>query len=504
MVAPRASAHATSTRERLAAVLIATLLVVFRAYVFIAWEQSHFDADQAIVGLMAKHLLEGRAFPLYFYGQQYLLGIEPLLVAPAFALGGISVATLKIPLLIANIVAAAGLILSLERWAGVRPLAGLVAALFFILPPPGTASRLVQANGCNIEPFLYLLALWWLRDRPLGLGLVAGVGLLNREFTAYGVTALGLTELARGRLISLDGLRRWTITVVAIVSVVQLVNALVPLASAYGPGTSYAEERAADHATEVAQRFCWNEGQVLDRLRALVTTQAPEMFGAQRQHVLSIGIVSGRTSQGADWLWPVLLAATLLLLLRTGFLLASGSALDRHAGWFCCYLMMIGVQAMTMYAVMCGQRSHLTMRYMLLGLLLPIGLWGLHMALENRRAAKVASLGVVLAWATISAAAHGRLLREYIEMPPTADHRLLANHLVSRGIRHARANFWDAYHVTFLTAERVRVASSNIVRIREYGDLFELHESHAVLISTSPCNGSHVARWWVCPAGPVP
>jgi hypothetical protein len=502
MVAPRASAHATATRERLAAILIAAVLVVFRAYVFIAWEQSHFDADQAIVGLMAKHLLEGRAFPLYFYGQQYLLGIEALWVAPAFAVGGISVATLKIPLLIANIVVAAGLIVALERWAGLRPLAGLVAAMFFILPPPGTASRLVQANGCNIEPFLYVLAFWWLRDRPLGLGLVAGVGLLHREFTAYGVAALALTELARGRLASLDGLRRWTVTAVAILSVVQLVHALVPLASAYGPGTSYAEERTADHATEVARRFCWNEGQVLDRLRALATAQVPEMFGAQRQRVMSIGIVSGRTSQGADWLWPVLLIATLFLLVRTGVLLARGLSREREAGWFCGYLMMIGVQAMTMYAVMCGQRSHLTMRYMLLGLLLPVGLWGLHLAVEHRRLAKLASVGVVLAWAALSAAAHGRLVREYVATPPTADHRLLADYLVRHGIHYARANFWDAYHVTFLTAERVRVASSNIVRIREYGELFELHESQAVLISTAPCNGSRVARWWVCPAGP--
>ena len=192
------------------------------------------------------------------------------------------------------------------------------------------------------------------------------------------------------------------------------------------------------------------------------------------------------------------------MLVRTGVLLARGSARDREAGWFCGYLMMIGVQAMTMYAVMCGQRSHLTMRYMLLGLLLPVGLWGLHLAVENGRVAKMASVSVVLAWATISAAAHGRLIREYVETPPTADHRLLANHLVSHGIRHARANFWDAYHVTFLTAERVRVASSNIVRIREYVDLFELHQSQAVLISTSPCNGSHIARWWVCSARPVP
>ena len=37
-----------------------------------------FDADQAIVGLMAKHISEGRAFPVFFYGQSYLLGARGL------------------------------------------------------------------------------------------------------------------------------------------------------------------------------------------------------------------------------------------------------------------------------------------------------------------------------------------------------------------------------------------------------------------------------------------
>ena len=35
-------------------------------------EQSFFDSDQAIVGLMAKHLSELRAFPVFFYGQTYM------------------------------------------------------------------------------------------------------------------------------------------------------------------------------------------------------------------------------------------------------------------------------------------------------------------------------------------------------------------------------------------------------------------------------------------------
>ena len=90
-------------RERAAVIALATTLIAFRAIVFVGWEQSHFDADQAIVGLMAKHLLKGRAFPLFFYGQQYLLGVESWLVAPFFLIGGVSVATLKLPILLLNL-----------------------------------------------------------------------------------------------------------------------------------------------------------------------------------------------------------------------------------------------------------------------------------------------------------------------------------------------------------------------------------------------------------------
>ena len=50
--------------------------VVFRAFPFVWWPDLHFDSDQGIVGLMAKHISEGRAFPLYYYGQPYMLAVE--------------------------------------------------------------------------------------------------------------------------------------------------------------------------------------------------------------------------------------------------------------------------------------------------------------------------------------------------------------------------------------------------------------------------------------------
>jgi hypothetical protein len=50
----------------LSALLLLAGLVLLRAFPFVWWPGTHFDSDQAIVGLMAKHISEGRAFPLYY------------------------------------------------------------------------------------------------------------------------------------------------------------------------------------------------------------------------------------------------------------------------------------------------------------------------------------------------------------------------------------------------------------------------------------------------------
>src|SRR5437868_12997872 len=75
-------------------ILIATAVVRF-TILFLA--ETHVHSDEAIIGLMGKHILEGRYLPFYMYGQPYNAGAawEAYLAAIAFALFGVSVISLK-------------------------------------------------------------------------------------------------------------------------------------------------------------------------------------------------------------------------------------------------------------------------------------------------------------------------------------------------------------------------------------------------------------------------
>ena len=79
--------------------LFLALLIFFAAVRFavLLTSQIHVHSDEAIIGLMAKHILEGRYFPFYMYGQPYNAGAawEAYLGVIAFALLGVSVISLK-------------------------------------------------------------------------------------------------------------------------------------------------------------------------------------------------------------------------------------------------------------------------------------------------------------------------------------------------------------------------------------------------------------------------
>jgi hypothetical protein len=79
--------------------LFAGVLVLIAAarFAILLMSQTHVHSDEAIIGLMGKHILEGRYFPFYMYGQAYNAGAawEAYLAAMAFALFGVSVISLK-------------------------------------------------------------------------------------------------------------------------------------------------------------------------------------------------------------------------------------------------------------------------------------------------------------------------------------------------------------------------------------------------------------------------
>ena len=72
--------------------LIGTILLLalaFRLYFLLA-HSSYMDGDETINGLMAKHILSQRDRPIFFSGQTYNGVPYQYLVAPIFALFGVS------------------------------------------------------------------------------------------------------------------------------------------------------------------------------------------------------------------------------------------------------------------------------------------------------------------------------------------------------------------------------------------------------------------------------
>src|SRR5881227_350022 len=83
-------------------ILIGTAIMRF---VILFVSQTHVTSDEAIIGLMAKHILEGRYFPFYFYGISYNASCawEAYLAVVPFAVASVGVVALKIPTVVLSL-----------------------------------------------------------------------------------------------------------------------------------------------------------------------------------------------------------------------------------------------------------------------------------------------------------------------------------------------------------------------------------------------------------------
>jgi hypothetical protein len=81
------------------------VLIAAARFAILLTSQTHVHSDEAIIGLMAKHIFEGRYFPFYMYGQPYNAGAawEAYLAAIAFAFFGVSVISLKSCILVLSL-----------------------------------------------------------------------------------------------------------------------------------------------------------------------------------------------------------------------------------------------------------------------------------------------------------------------------------------------------------------------------------------------------------------
>ncbi len=479
--------------------LVLVAAVILRGWFFLTYDESYFDSDQAIVGLMAKHLVEGRAWPLFFYGQEYMLGVEAWLMAPVFALLGPSVFALRVTMVLLNIVAALALWWLLVREARIDRWLAALATLPFALAPFVVSAHLVEAQGGNLEPFIWVLAAWLLRTRPLALGAAMGVAFLHREFTLYALPALLLVQFveARGRLMPL--MRPWALTVFAFLVVFQGVNALKPYADLLGPGSAGAlvSNTQQDNVTLLLERADVERSALPSRFQALGAFYLPMMVGLDdfRPYMISIG-----SDMHVGWreLLPAaaLLAAALLVWLVVH--LARTRQVDGVA--FPCYLAIVGLEAALVYALT-RDLSMFTFRYGLLALFLPVAFAVLVLQPARpllMRAGAGLLFGVL---AGVSLLDHVAVLQRAQVAPPPARLVPLAQRLEALGVGVARADYWRAYALTFLTQERVIVASTDLQRIQEYQRTAD-RAADVVIIQATPCEGQRpvdtVGPWHLC------
>ena len=486
------------------AVLVVCLLIAYRAILFVAFEQAGFDSDQATFGLMAKHISQGRAFPVYPYGESYMLAVESWFVAPFFLVFGVSVASLKLPLLVLNMLIGILLFAGLVRESRLPPGTASIAALFFVLPAPAIAAGLVNSGGGNIEPFLASLLLWFTRARPLAFGVILAVGLLNREFTAYALAALLVLDALDRSMFTRAYVQTKAVALVAFGATWQLVAGLRPFASVYGPGTSVLT-LPPPTADTLGARACVDVATLPERLVHLFGGYLGTIVGGQTIPAHEL-LVNSTLDLGVPGLWWIVGGLLLLSVGRVGWRTAVDGVRPWHGrSKFAMYLFLVGLQAAVFYAVSrCGPLHFATLRYVLLVVFGLSGLTACHLTLEPSRTFRALALAAPLLLAVGAGITHARLLVEYVQSPPMPTRRVLANYLVDHGIRFGHAPFWEAYHINFLTNERVRLASS-VPRILEYQWLFEGHPDEAVIIQYRSCEGGvRVAdAYYVCaPLGP--
>ncbi|MEZ5289053.1 MAG: hypothetical protein R2712_30475 [Vicinamibacterales bacterium] len=157
------------------------------------------------------------------------------------------------------------------------------------------------------------------------------------------------------------------------------------------------------------------------------------------------------------------------------------------------YLVLVGTISILVYGfATCSDIRVATMRYDLLGVMVPVG--ALVMALQTWRAptARAALATAVVFWCAFNASDVAALTRERVVKPRPDRRALLASQLEARGVTLAWSAFRTAYHVTFLSREHVRIAAQDFSRILSYQE--DATRENAPTVSESPCEGGETLQ----------
>ncbi len=188
--------------------LIVLLSIAYKL-VLLAFNAVPFNGDEAIVALMARHILQGER-PVFFYGQAYLGVTDPWLIAASFSIFGESVFAIRV----VHIVLFAGVVFTTYLLARryVQSEWGARAAMLWMALPPTMLTLYTTATlGGYTETLLFgnilllmadgkwLRADRWRAGRWLLFGIVAGFAFYTFPLILVYVIPIGLLLLYRLR-----------------------------------------------------------------------------------------------------------------------------------------------------------------------------------------------------------------------------------------------------------------------------------------------------------------
>jgi hypothetical protein len=163
-------------RTGLIAVTISAAAVITKI-ALLCTSQRALDGDEAILGLMATHISQGKSHPLFFYGQSYDAGAGILahIAALIFSLVGISGLGLKAVALGVWLAAVLMATLAVRRCFGWTA-ASMAAALLFWAP--SSVEWAMKARGGHVLAALFIMVMLYLAlsdCQTLGRGAIIGV-----------------------------------------------------------------------------------------------------------------------------------------------------------------------------------------------------------------------------------------------------------------------------------------------------------------------------------------
>ncbi len=210
MTSALAPAASVPGRRRVAVELLAVmaLAVALRALLIAFDHGVTLDSDEAVIGLMARHILAHGARPVFFYGQEYMGAFEAYLAAAVFAVTGASTLALKGMMLGLDLALVASFVALGRAVLGSR--AGLFAGLYVALAPAFLAIYGLKARGGYVETVLVgnlllagsvglgQLAPRACQVRAAVLGFLAGLGFWTHTLSALYFPVVSVVWLASG------------------------------------------------------------------------------------------------------------------------------------------------------------------------------------------------------------------------------------------------------------------------------------------------------------------